>query len=79
MIIKNDADSFSEVVVNDTVSLRALRQELADLRATPNPTRPTNAELIDWAETQHPFFIMKQTRRNRIDELVAKIDQLTAL
>lgn len=79
MIIKNDSDSFSEIVVQDTVSLRALRQELQDLRNTPDPVRPTNAELIDWAQTQHPFFIMKQVKKNRIDELVSKIDQLTAL
>lgn len=74
MIIKNSADSFSEVVVQDTVSLKELRQELQALRDEPALTPPTNAELVDWAKEEHPFFKMKQARRTRIDELREKIN-----
>lgn len=73
MIIKNSADSFSEVVVQDTVSLKELRRELQALRDEPALTPPPNSELVDWAREEHPFFKMKQARRTRIEELRNKI------
>lgn len=79
MIIKQDADTFVEVVVQDTLSLKELRRELQALKDEPDPIRPPNAELIDWAIENHPFFITKQTRRNRIEDLKRKIAKYEVL
>ena len=70
-IVKKDQNTAIRFrVVEETIYLPPLKQEVEDLKAELAEPEPSDQDLITWAKENHPFYLRDTTNiQNRIDEL----------